>query len=143
MLERVWAHGGWTVCIDELWYAERIGLGNAIEMLLTQGRSKGISVVLGQQRPVTTTRFAISQTTHLFSFRVEGRDAKTIGESTTPRIIPVLDALTGHDFAYYNRSARYVGTGTARALGKLVIPVQRQKSVTESLDTRATAGNAR
>lgn len=142
MLETVWRHGGWTVCIDELWYAERIGLGSAIEMLLTQGRSKGISVVIGQQRPVTTTRFAISQTTHLFSFRVEGRDAKTIAESTTPKIMPVLDSLTGHEFAYYNRAARYVGTGQARSLSKLVVPVQREKHVAESLDTRPQPVNA-
>lgn len=120
MLERVWKQGGWTVVLDELWYAERIGLKEPIERLLTQGRSMGISVVLGQQRPVTTSRFAISQTTHLFCFRVEGRDGKTVAESTTPRILPELDALTGHDFAYYNRARRYVGTGNARALANVI-----------------------
>lgn len=139
MLERVWRQGGWTICIDELWYAEQIGLKPYIERLLTQGRSKGISVVIGQQRPVATSRFAISQTTHLFTFRVEGRDAKTIAESTTPRLLPVVAELRGHDFAYYHRAARIVATGNARNLGSLVrAPGKLAKSSQEPLDS-ATA----
>lgn len=128
LLERVWRQGSWTICIDELWYAERIGLAPYIERLLTQGRSTGISVVIGQQRPVGTSRFAISQTTHLFSFRVEGRDSKTIAESTTPAIVPVLDSLTGHDFAYYNRAQRFVGKGNARSLGGLLTTIGNPQS---------------
>lgn len=140
MLERIWRQGGWTCVIDELWYSERIGLKPYIERLLTQGRSKGISVVIGQQRPVTTSRFAISQTTHLFCFRVEGRDGKTIAESTTPRILPVIDSLTGHDFAYYNRARRYVGTGNARALGGIIVPPGTlAKSSRKSLDNAPEA----
>lgn len=134
MLMRAYRQGGWTIVIDELWYAERIGLTPTIEMVLTQSRSLGISVVIGQQRPVTTTRFAISQSTHLISFRTEGRDTKTVAEATTPRILPVLDSLGQYEFAYYHRAARYVGKGTARTLGSLVVPVERNKSVPESLD---------
>lgn len=145
MLERVYVQGGWTVVIDELWIAERIGLKHQIERLLTQGRSKGISVVLGQQRPVTTSRFAISQTTHLFTFRTEGRDGKTVAEATTPRILPVIDSLTGHDFAYYNRAKRFVGTGNARALNRLIVPSGRlAKSGAKPVDNApATADAAR
>lgn len=143
MLERVYLQGGWTVVIDELWIAERIGLKHQIERLLTQGRSKGISVVLGQQRPVTTSRFAISQTTHLFTFRTEGRDGKTIAEATTPRILPVIDGLTGHDFAYYNRAKRWVGTGNARALDRLIVPSGRLAKITANpIDGAPIAVNA-
>lgn len=119
-LERVWRQGNWTVVIDELWYAEKIGLKEPIERLLTQGRSKGISVVIGMQRPAQISRFAISQCTHLFTFRVDGRDADTIKLATTPRIIPAIESLQGHDFAYYHRSKRIVTTGNARRLGELV-----------------------
>lgn len=122
MLERVWRQGGWTVVIDEGWYTEQLGLKAYIERLLTQGRSKGISVVYGQQRPVTTSRFVISQCSHLFCFRVEGRDAKTIAESTTPRILPVIDALTGYRFAYYHRPTRTVATADTRTLGAVIRP---------------------
>lgn len=132
LLERVWRQGRWTIVIDEGWYTEKLGLQPYIERLLTQGRSTGISVVFGQQRPVTTSRFVISQCSHLFTFRVEGRDAKTIGESATPRLLPYISEeyatrqhdpsrlLQGHDFAYYHRPTRTVGVGNARTLGSLI-----------------------
>lgn len=136
MLERVWRQGGWTVVIDEGWYAEKIGLKETIERALTQGRSKGISVVYGQQRPVTTSRFVISQATHVFTFRVEGRDAKTIAESTSPRILPVIETLTRHEFAYYNRATRFIGKGETRTLGRLILtPGDLAKFSQESIDT--------
>lgn len=130
MLERVWRQGGWTVVIDEGWYAERIGLRPYIERLLTQGRSQDISVVYGQQRPVETSRFVISQCSHLFCFRVEGRDAKTVAESTTPRILPVIDGLSGHDFAYYHRPTRTIGRGNTRSLGRILRSPQQIASQT-------------
>lgn len=120
MLDKVWKQGSWTCVIDEGWYAEQLGLRPYIERLLTQGRSKDISVVYGQQRPVTTSRFVISQCTHLFCFRVEGRDAKTVAESTTPRILPALEGLTGFQFAYFNRRHREVAIGTTDKLGAII-----------------------
>jgi hypothetical protein len=79
----------------------------------------------------------------LFTFRVEGRDAKTVAESTTPRIIPVIEELSGHDFAYFNRARRWVGRGNARTLGGIVVPPGTlQKSVTNPIDTRSAAFDA-
>jgi hypothetical protein len=118
-MESAWQHGGWTFVIDELLYAERLGLREQIERLLTQGRSKFISTVVGMQRPAWTTRFAISQSTHLFTFRLEGRDIKTVSDATTPRIVPVIESLNGHDFAYFNRRDRTVMVGNARRLGAI------------------------
>lgn len=135
VFERVWKHGGWTIVIDELWYVERLGLRDQVERLLTQGRSKDITVMVGMQRPVTQSRFAISQCTHLFTFRLEGRDAKTVAEATTPRIEPVVTALTGHDFAYFNRKLRAVETGNANDLGKIFHA--------ETLDRAVSVGDAR
>ena len=121
MLDRVWEQGGWTVVIDELWYVEKLlKLGPWVERLLTQGRSKEISVIVGMQRPAQISRFAISQCTHLFSFRVEGRDLQTIKESTTPRIVEPIENLRKHSFVYYNRSTRDIATGDAKALDRVV-----------------------
>ena len=121
MLERVWEQGGWTVVIDELWYVEKLlRLGPWVERLLTQGRSKEISVIVGMQRPAQVSRFAISQCTHLFSFRVEGRDLQTIKESTTPRIVEPIANLRKHSFVYYNRSSREVAIGDAKALDRII-----------------------
>lgn len=121
LLTRVWEQGGWTIVIDEEWYVEaRLHLTEWVETLLTQGRSKKISVIVGMQRPARVSRFAISQCTHLFSFRVEGRDLQTIKEATTPRIVEPIESLTGHDFAYYHRGKRIVTTGNARALARVI-----------------------
>lgn len=122
LLERVWQQGGWTVVIDELWYLEKLlKLGPLAERLLTQGRSKRISVVVGMQRPAQISRFAISQCTHLFSFRVEGRDLQTIKESTTPRIVEPIQSLRGHKFVYYHRGDRTIAIGDARTLHRVIV----------------------
>jgi hypothetical protein len=121
MLEAVWHHGNWTVVIDELWYAEQMGLRKHIERLLTQGRSKGISVIVGMQRPAQVSRFAISQCTHLFTFRTEGRDTKTIAEATTPRIIEPINELQGHNFVYFYRKARTLAIGNARQMDRVLV----------------------
>lgn len=121
MLEKAWIHGNWTIVIDELWYAERLGLKPYIERLLTQGRSKKITVIVGMQRPAMISRFAIASCTHLFSFRLETRDAKTIRDATTDRLLPEIDSLRGKDFAYYNRRDRLVTTGNARRLQNTIV----------------------
>jgi ABC-type dipeptide/oligopeptide/nickel transport system ATPase component len=116
-LENVWQHGGWCVMIDELWYAEHeLKLQQSVNRLLTQGRSKAITVVVGMQRPAQVSRFALSQVTHLFTFRTEGRDTKTIAEATTPRIAAHIDDIDGHDFVYFNRPRRIIRSGNARRL---------------------------
>jgi len=117
MLEHAWKHGGWCVVIDELWYAEHeLKLQQPINRLLTQGRSKAVTVVVGMQRPSQVSRFALSQCTHLFTFRTEGRDTKTIAEATTPRIADYIDEIDGHDFVYYNRKRREIRNGNAKRL---------------------------
>lgn len=148
LLERVYRQGGWTVVIDEFLLAERLGLREQVERLHTQGRSDKITVVVGQQRPVITSRFAISQSTHIISFRVDGRDAKTISDATTTRVLPFLDekyetkdtpVLQGHDFVYIHRAKRFVGRGNARSFSALLVrPGDLAKSRQKPLDTGTT-----
>ena len=129
MLTKAWDHGRWTIVIDEQWYAERLGLKPYIERLLTQGRSVGISVITGMQRPAMISRFAISQCTHLFTFRVDGRDLDTIKLATTPRIVPAVNRLEGKNFAYYNRAQRIVAIGNAKKLGAIIRIPTKEKLV--------------
>ncbi len=127
LLTRVFRQGGWTVVIDEEWFVEaRLHLTEYVEQLLTQGRSMKISVVVGMQRPARISRFTISQCTHLFSFRIEGRDLQTMKEATTPRIVEPIAGLVGHDFVYYNRASRIVARGNARALDRVIVGGRRQ-----------------
>ena len=121
MLEKAWQQGGWTVVIDENWYAERqLGLQESTIRGLTQGRSKDISMVIGMQRPVQISRFALSEITHLFTFRMEGRDLKfSLRDSTNDAIVPAVRALKGHDFVYYNSAEGLITTSNANRLGTI------------------------
>lgn len=122
MLDKAWMQGGWTVIIDENWYAEQqLGLRDYVIRLLTQGRSKDISVIVGMQRPVDISRFALSEITHLFTFRVEGRDLKfSLRDSTSDEIVPAVRALKGHDFVYYNSAKGAIATGNANRLNAIL-----------------------
>lgn len=139
LCEKVYRQGRWTVVFDEYFLAERIGLKEQIERLLTQGRSDQITVVLGQQRPVMTSRFAITQSTHIFTFIVEGRDAEHLAAAATPRLMPLVSEawrmrsgnrteasrvpmLHRHEFAYYNRKDRILMRGYARTISGVLIP---------------------
>lgn len=118
--EKAWKEGGWTVAIDETYYATQIlKLERQINKLLTQGRSKHITVICGMQRPVFISRFAMSQATHAFIFRCEGRDLKSLSDALSPSIIRPVEGLRGHDFIYFNRATREVIRGNANDISKI------------------------
>jgi DNA helicase HerA-like ATPase len=116
-LERAWVQGGWTVYVDELFYqSERLRLAEPIERLLTQGRSKNISVAVGMQRPARVSRFAISESSHVLSFGLEGRDAKELSYATTRAMEDAVRGLPEHWFAWFKRpNLLWVGTLDLRA----------------------------
>lgn len=121
LMERVWAEGGWTIALDELWYIEQeLRLSRSVNRLLTQGRSLGISVIAGMQRPAQISRFTLSQATHLFAFASEGRDIQTLAEAFTPRLKDIVPRLRRYEFVYYYRPERFITTGYAQNLGKLL-----------------------
>jgi hypothetical protein len=100
-LHQVWLQGGWTVDLDELFYLDRLGLRESIERLLTQGRSKHITVVTGMQRPVSVTRFALGESRHILSFSLEGRDARELRDATHPLVYDAVRNLRDHEFVWY------------------------------------------
>lgn len=131
MLENAWQHGSWCVVIDELWYAEQqLGLEDYVNRMLTQGRSKDISAVLGVQRPVDISRFALSETKHLFIFQTEGRDLKfSLRDSTTDRIVPAVRSLKQYQFCYYNRESGQLAIGNANSLERVFTSTYRTQAV--------------
>lgn len=69
-LGEIYRAKGWCVFADEVRYlAKTLGLQSHFEMLWTQGRSLGISVVATTQRPAWVPREMYSQATHLFLWR--------------------------------------------------------------------------
>lgn len=120
--EKVWKEGGWTIAVDETYYATQIlKLERPINKLLTQGRSKHITVVCGMQRPAWISRFAMSQATHAFIFRCEGRDLKSLADALSPSIKAPVEGLREHDFIYFNRATRTVVKGNANRLQEIFI----------------------
>lgn len=104
-LIKAYHQGGWTIYLDELYYLDQLGLSPFIDRILTQGREDKLTIVSGMQRPVKVTRFAISQSTHVVSFHLEGRDAKTLADATTPRLEEIVSDLGEHEFVWYKQPA--------------------------------------
>jgi hypothetical protein len=118
--EQVWKEGGWTVVVDEAYYiTNKLKLQSPLDMLLTQGRSKHITLCVGMQRPAWISRFSLSQATHAFIFRCEGRDLRNLADALSPKIIKPVQDLTGHDFVYFNRATREVKIGNANHLSEI------------------------
>lgn len=121
-IERAWKQGGWCVALDELFYVhQKLRLGDEVDMLLTQGRSKKLSVVVGMQRPSRISRFALSEVTHAFLFHLEGRDVKqVVGQSLSPRVAEIIELLRPHEFVYYHVPTRTIARGYAQGLSDII-----------------------
>lgn len=62
--------GGWTLVLDEARYiCDYLGLTMDCELLWQQGRTLGVTMVAGTQRPVKIPLVAYDQATHLFFWR--------------------------------------------------------------------------
>lgn len=106
-LDLVWRQGHWCVVVDELYYLiQDLKLEKFVNRLLTQGRSKGISVVNGMQRPVGISRYAISQSVHTICFQCERRDTKLLAEATTDKIIEPALNLERYQCVVFNRRTK-------------------------------------
>lgn len=136
MIEKAWRQGGWTVFLDELFYLHKIGLQRHVDMLLTQGRSKRISVVAGMQRPVHVTRFALSEVTHIFSFALEPRDAKVIAEITNDDYAEVVSRLPRYRFAHWHVPTRTIAVGEAHGLGRVLATMRGKPRGSEAFGAK-------
>lgn len=108
-LESIYKTGGWTVYLDEVRYIAEpsyLGLRSEVQLLWTQGRSLGVTVVAGSQRPAWVPLEAYSQADHLFLWR-EADDAnlKRIGSITGTagrEIRELVPQLAEHECLYVN-----------------------------------------
>ena len=73
-LETAYRQKNTALYLDELYHADKLlKLRPIIDDLLTRGRSLGLTVITGLQRPVGVSRFAISQSKHVIAFAQAAR----------------------------------------------------------------------
>lgn len=104
-LMRAFNEGGWTVVADEIRYlTDYLKLADAMELLWLQGRSLGVTVIGGTQRPRHVPLEAYSQASHLFFWQTpDGGDVARVAEIASVNktaVTTVVPQLTGHEVLY-------------------------------------------
>jgi hypothetical protein len=116
-----WKQGGWTLYVDEAYHVQHAGQENRLVQVLTQGRSKRITVVCGVQRPAWVSRFVFSEAIHLFSFQCgDRRDLKALRDGVSDEFAAVVQDLKRFEYAYYNKITRRMVRGTVRTLKEVL-----------------------
>lgn len=107
-LDDLYWSGAWAPYVDEAWYIDvYLGLRKKLNLLLGAGRSGGVSMVMGTQRPVNVTRSMFSESTHLFLWRLtDMSDRKRLleisGGVDKRFIMHAVAKLSKHDVFYVN-----------------------------------------
>jgi len=103
--------GNWCIVADELWYfCEEMGLSHELKTFWSQGRSAGLSVVGGTQRPADIPLLAYDSATHLFFFNdSDDNNLKRVGGLgglPSRQTREIVKALPFHDVLYVNTRKR-------------------------------------
>jgi hypothetical protein len=122
-LERVWNDENWSCYVDELYYCETIlNLGQELVTLWTNGRSLGITMVGGVQRPARINRFFVSESRYIICFRVgDGRDRAVLGEVTGDKAwAESLASLEEYQMSVYDKDSGKSTLGRASDLQRIL-----------------------
>lgn len=106
-MDRLYHTGNWCVVFDEQQYlCEDLGLAVENRMLQHQGRSSGITVVNGAQRPANVPVVTYSGSTHVVLWKnTEPLDVKrlsNIGGVDKRELANEMATLSKHEFVYIN-----------------------------------------
>lgn len=110
-LGELFANGGWCVFADEVFYlCKELGLEQHLTTMWTQGRSVGVTLVAGTQRPAFVPLYLYDQSTHLFLWgdndeRNLARVGGLGGLSAKP-VRAIVSALPRHAVLYLNTRTR-------------------------------------
>jgi hypothetical protein len=104
-LLKVFQTGGWTLYFDEVRYlSQTLKLANELDLLWLQGRSLGIVMVAGTQRPVSVPLNMFEQSRFSFYARIPGQeDRRTAASYTGPSQSVVFETaaiLPPHEFLF-------------------------------------------
>lgn len=106
-LDHIFKERNWCVVFDEQHYlCTKLGLQPENEMFLHQGRSSGLSIVNGAQRPAWVPLVTYSSATHAFIYNTNTRsDFKRLadmGGTDTLELEYNIRQLSKHEFVYVN-----------------------------------------
>ncbi len=107
--EDAFIQGGWCLYIDEArYFLDTMKLGAYLKLFWGQGRSLGLTLVTGTQRPAYMPLEFYDQATHLFMFRDNDRInvARMAGLASSSEmgeaIKKEMASLGRHEFIYVN-----------------------------------------
>lgn len=104
-LNKLFSQGGWTVVIDETHYvSNEMGLSRELATFQHQGRSSGLTNVLGFQRPSHMPLIIYDSATHVFAARsslvADAKRLSELGGHSADRIAFTLAQLPKYSFLY-------------------------------------------
>lgn len=111
-LDRIFTDQQWCVVFDEQHYmSTTLGLSHENAMFLHQGRSSGLTVVNGTQRPAWVPVVTYSSATHAFVWRTTYKDDMSrlgdLGGIDAREFKAEMLRLPKHDFIYVNTRKGY------------------------------------
>jgi hypothetical protein len=122
-LNEMYREGGWTIYIDDTGYVTgTLGLGQAVGVLLNQGRSSGLTIVICVQRSTSVVarvpKEAFSQPRHKLIFKYENRDelkaVSQVVDIDLKTLSTYMDMLNSYypkgytDFIYVGKGKTYL-----------------------------------
>ena len=110
-LGEMFAAGSWCIFADEVFYlCKELGLEQHLTTIWTQGRSLGLSLVAGTQRPAFVPLYLYDQATHLFLWNDNDetnlRRVGGLGGLSAAKVRAIVAALPHHAVLYVNTRTR-------------------------------------
>lgn len=112
-LSEMFTAGSWCIFADEVFYlCKELGLEQHLTTIWTQGRSLGLSLVAGTQRPAFVPLYMYDQATHLFLWgdndETNLRRVGGLGGLSSARVRAMVAGLPHHAVLYVNTRTRHL-----------------------------------
>lgn len=125
-MSSIYRAGGWCLAVDEISFmSDMLRLDGELKFMLQQGRSSGMSLIGGTQRPAYIPLAFYQSATHLFLWRENDttnlkRLAEISGHVNKRAIIRAVQELKGPSEDDPTRETLYVNTRTGQVIKTIV-----------------------